>query len=334
MCNSVFLISTASQALFLYHNRTVVENSILIITAASKKDINNIFKTLKPLGWQRTLVWHIPGGNNISSYWRIIKLRFKIWRLKETYTNIEKVFLGSFNNIYHKAVAAEFEKKAKIFLLYDGLQVITVSDYRLGNVRYTKKYPKFHELLGYKTPNFEMVHYVTPFPLNVKEDDSITVKDIAHQDYKNKEVLENDIFFIGQPLVEVNFVSKQDYLKFLKLIINDYSHSHFTYIPHPRETNENLQEISAITRVQRYDVIFEEFYKNSEVVPGKIISFYSSVLLNLYYFGAETELISYEIPHGSILSARYIQNINPVYNFFRNIQGSNFKMRQLGLNKS
>ena len=117
---SIFLISTPSQALFLYHNHNVAENSILIITAA-EKDIKTIFETLEQLGWQRILVWHIPGGNDISSYYRIIRLRFKIRRLKKNCINIEKVFLGSFNNIYHKAVAAEFEKRAQIFLLYDGL---------------------------------------------------------------------------------------------------------------------------------------------------------------------------------------------------------------------
>lgn len=331
---SIFLISTPSQALVLYHNNSFVENSILIITAASAEGIKNILKVLEHICWHKVLVWYIPGGNDINSYYRIIRLRFKIWILRRAYPNIENVFLGSFNNIYHKAVAAEFEKRVQIFLLYDGLQVITVSDYRLGNVRYTKKYPKFHQLLGYRTPNFKMVHYITPFPLNVKENDSITVKDIAHPDFKNKKVLDKEIFFIGQPLVEVKFISKKDYLKFLKLIINEHPNSRVTYIPHPREASENLRDISEITQVQRCDMVFENFYKGLKAVPAKIISFYSSVLLNLYYFGAEIELISYEIPKGRILSDRYIQNIKPVYNFFRNIPASNFKLRELDLDKS
>ena len=42
-------------------------------------------------------------------------------------------YIGSYSNFYHLSLVGEYEKNSKIFLLYDGMQIISVAHNRKNN---------------------------------------------------------------------------------------------------------------------------------------------------------------------------------------------------------
>ena len=93
-------------------------------------------------------------------------------------------------------------------------------------------------------------------------------------------------------MVELNLISKNQYTETIKKISK--KEKNLFYCPHPREESKNFKEFEGIKFLQINGGL-EYYFLNSEFLPKKIISFYS------------TALVSFSILFDNI-SINYIEN--------------------------
>lgn len=95
----------------------------------------------------------------------------------------------------------------------------------------------------------------------------------------NRSFPENSVLIVGQPLVEMGMVSKDDYHYLLMRAMERYvDHSYFIYKPHPREVN--LSDLPAgISLVLDTEISAEEEIMSCEKKLS-VCGFFSTVLLN------------------------------------------------------
>lgn len=329
MVSSLFVISTSSQAFFLSLTPELVDKAILVLTIKRKEDEHLILNFLRDLNWERVLIWEIPATNSKKEYLKFAFLRWKLWQLKRSYSNIKKVYFGSYVNQYHLSIVAEFEERSKLFLLYDGLQVITTAEVRKTGPNVVK-HPSLMRLLKYRIPRITSLKYVSPIPLELPKNDSLLL--IKSSGFPGQKTYDPTlIFFIGQPLSGkgIGIVTDDYYLEVLEVLKRKYLGQKVIYVPHPRENNDFLRKVNKIMKVNRLDEIFEQYFLKNNVIPRKIFSFYSSVLLNMIFLRAEMEIKSIKIPSEEIFSSVYRGRIAPLYNYFEKLPHDNFEVIEL-----
>lgn len=95
---------------------------------------------------------------------------------------------------------------------------------------------------------------------------------------KKYSVNQDQVSFMGSPGIE-----KEKILKILQSIYEKY-HKRIDYYPHPRENVEDLSEYESLCRVITHEGTAEEYFYNNGI-PGTIISFTSTILLNVNQIG-------------------------------------------------
>lgn len=324
---SVFLISTPSQAFFLDKAGEVIEpKSVLIITTITKAKKESILKYLNKYNWSDIIHWKIPHPGKKSEYWKLALIQLRCLKFVAlNKSKIDKIFIGSYANIFHKNLIGYFPENVKINLIYDGLQVLAVSENRQKDNGKFKSLPLLYRLLCYRNIKVQNLTYVTPFKFNIPSNDSIEV----FQMDKNRGRVKYDqekIYFIGQPLENIKAVTQEYYLETLDKFITQKESKKVFYIPHPRESESKIELISKMCEIFRPGKVFEEYYIEAEDRPRIVASFYSSVLLNLYAIDENINLISIHIPFSQLLNPRFKEILKPVYSFFDEISGNRFQI--------
>lgn len=327
MSKSLFLLSTPSQAFFLSHTPHLVKDSFLVITIKKEEEAKKILHNIGHLNWKKIEIWYTVKKRNEPEALHLLKLRLRILWFKMRNRKFEKVFIGSYVNIVHLSLLAEYEKNSKTFLLYDGLQMISTNLLRnKSKGKYVKKYPKPYEKLYFKKPTIHSLTYVSPLDLKVQGEDSLfLIKNTTVSEGKEKK--DKVIFFIGQPLSGIGLITEEFYLESLQKFKRRFPDYTIFYFPHPREEDHMLASIRDIFEVKVNNVVFEEYFLALPNPPGTVASFYSSVLTNLIFFKTGSKIISLEIPPEEI--NRYKSKIASVYKYFHAMENEDFKVFNL-----
>lgn len=124
----------------------------------------------------------------------------------------------------------------------------------------------------------------TSLPLKAKKTDKFT---IINKETPQFSVYDNlkSVSFIGQHLVELGFVSEEDYFQQLNTIKKFYAddYSYFTYYAHRYESDEKLEKIKETGfNVIHLPMSIEQYFYENRAPSGVFISFYSTALLNIY----------------------------------------------------
>lgn len=330
MGTSLFIVSTPAQAFFIsLAPQLIGTNSILILTIKKKKEEQDILNYLKSFEWKEVHIWYLPIGDNLIGYLTILSLRLKLLRFKMNSPNIEKVFIGSYSNIYHLSLSAEFEKKSSIFLLYDGVQIISVAAMRnKGNFNLVN-FPLLHRIFRFNKPELLSLTYVSPITLNlISDNDSFFL--IENSIVKGSKIYEHDKgYFIGNNLPGIGIVSREFYLESLIFIKNNFPNKEIIYIPHPREDVEILPLIEKIFKIEKFDKIFEDQFVSASNFPGIVFSFCSSILLNLIFLNTKSKIFAINIPVSEIKLESYKEPITSIYKYYENIADNRFSLLNL-----
>ena len=323
--NSLIIISTASQAFFLSQTPDVAQNSVLVITVKSSIEAEKILELLDKFAWKEIQIWKIPHATDKLVYFKLFQVRIKIAALQRRYQEITQVYFGSYANSVHLSIVAVFENSAKLNLLYDGLQLVSVLHFRnKASIENRRNFPLAYRILGFKEPELLKINYCSPLPMEVNGDDTIEVLQ-RKEPLKTTAVDEGVIYFIGQPLPDVGMVSSEYYISTLRKLKNNYSQK-IIYFPHPREDKKLLGELSKYFEIKVPDTIFEEYYMQLEIVPFAVISFYSSVLVNLVFLKAASKIAAIEIPENEINEEQLRKLTAPIYEYFHDISNDNFQV--------
>ena len=332
MGNSIFILSTATQAYYLRFCSHLIEKGILIVSVSDKAKADAVFDILKDYNWEKKYWWSGTHRNSVIEVLKIAHIRARLLLLKKQFSNITRVYMGSYTNIYHLSVAAEYERSAKILLLYDGISVMTFAKLRKANNPSIKKFPRLYKVLGFKEPELANLTFVAPYELGVGKNDRFQKIEIGKQSLNKKVLLENKVFFIGQPFLEIGIISKKYYLDSLQWVVDQNKEKELIYLPHPREKEHNLAEIDKIMPVRKLNVVLEEYYLNSESFPKKVISYCSSVLLNLFFFNGDIDIVALKAPQEEIKLEKYVQPFKYNYEFFENLESPLFRLSSLPKN--
>jgi hypothetical protein len=90
---------------------------------------------------------------------------------------------------------------------------------------------------------------------------------------------EGSFFTIGQPLIESNVITKEDYLDILQKILAISNTNNNYYCPHPEEKNvESISQLGfhILNSMETFEIVAMSIPSSS-----KVIGFYSSALLNV-----------------------------------------------------
>ncbi len=139
------------------------------------------------------------------------------------------------------------------------------------------------------------------------------------------------IYFIGSSISEVGVVSEEYYLHSLARVKKDYPNQKMVYIAHRADDENKLKNIEENLGIPVvvFHIPFELQVAITGPVPRKIISFYSSVLVNMHtMFRGVVDVVSYRLPERKI-AKRYRDEVNTVYDYFLEVREEYFIIKYL-----
>ena len=142
--------------------------------------------------------------------------------------------------------------------------------------------------------------------------------------------LSNDIYFLGQCLVEDNSVDAEFYLDALITVKKYFKHDDIVYIPHPRESQEMISRIRKLSgyNVKRLDAPIEFEVSIGGRAPKVLAGFFTSALQNsLLILGKQVSIKSFYLPPECLKG--YENLSTDVYDYFGSIKGQNIELVKL-----
>lgn len=176
------------------------------------------------------------------------------------------VFLGNFNSKFLNLFTLSVPRK-KIVLLDDGIKTILIQN------KFTNKsnYNMFTMLYKIKPLNNQVIIYN-----NFDRFKSLMAG--------NKNIENNKIFFLGSKLPNIGLVSEDYYVYMIESILKKYENFNIVYIPHRAEDVESLsflQRKYVNLQIKKMDYPVEIYMLENDILPHKIISFYSAALVSI-----------------------------------------------------
>lgn len=326
---NLFVISTPSQAFFLSKMPILLEGqNILLITENKKGVAKKITRILQNFHWKKILIIDIIGIESKFNFYKIFLffLKFKLFNINKAL--ISKVFIGSYDNLFHLGIVAKFEKVSEIFLLYDGLQMVAVANSRRdSNKNGIRSYSSVFKLAGFQKPRIKKLTYTSPINLVLPPQDGLIKMEPI--EFKKPVLTKDLIYFVGQPLVDTGIVGREFFLSKLRKLKKNFSTSSIYYVPHPKESEGILTEIATIFKIKNFNRIFEEVYITTDIFAETIISFYSSALINMYYLKGDVKIYSIRIQKENVILPPFKDSIENIYLFFEENADESFQVLYL-----
>ena len=260
--------------------------------------------------------------NLINGYLDIFKKLRAVGKLKRTYNYFDEICFTNYGSWLQNYIVQQFRTK-KVILISDGAGIFKIIDLRMENKNFPFSGSKFFIDKILKLSPIENLHFFSQINVEVAKYDSLEV--FKFKASVSSMVNDNKIYFVGSPLVELNYLHSQHNLKYLKLIKDRFKDYEIIYFAHRREKEENLNEYEFFGKIIRDTVPFEERMEKDEVLPGIVISYISSVLINLPQIYPQVKfyylpLVIEDIPSQSAFASNYF----PLKENFRKVKSINF----------
>lgn len=100
----------------------------------------------------------------------------------------------------------------------------------------------------------------------------------------------SDVYFIGDPLVERNVISEEDYFRQIKEVQEIYGNN-LSYVPRSTEDPEKVSRIGEFVQLIKPGVPFEVFLVTKNELPLVLVGYHTSVIFNTHkIFGDAIQL--------------------------------------------
>jgi hypothetical protein len=162
----------------------------------------------------------------------------------------------------------------------------------------------------------DTINLFTSYALSPHGDEEIIHNDLKYfkKIFLTDSTLDEHIYLLGQPLSEINLISRATYLEYVKKIQIFYNKK-IVYIPHRAESllDDLLQRQDENFIIQEINQPIELEFITSKRYPMHICSFYSSALFTLNILYPKSEIIAFEIEMDKMVMPR--MEINTVYEY-------------------
>ncbi|MDT0689818.1 glycosyltransferase family 52 [Salegentibacter sp. F188] len=260
-------------------------------------------------------------------YLDIFSTMFKVKQIKGKQKSFDNVFFSNYNSWIQHYILKQYNPQ-KTVLISDGTGIIPIASLRKEDKTIPFKGSKFfiNKILGLSP--VENLHFYSPWELDIAASDSVEVFNFKSS--ANTKIKKDKIYFVGSPLVELGYLDKEKHLAYLKMIRSRFPDGEFSYFSHRREKDENLKEYEFFGKIVRDNIPFEERMEVENELPGMVISYISSVLINLPQVYPQLEfyylsLGEGDIPEGTKFKDRY----DMLEENFNKMKRDNFKELKL-----
>ena len=263
-------------------------------------------------------------------YVEIFKIMRRIANFSDRTGRFDKVFFTNYNSWIQHYLVKQYPQSQKIYIS-DGTAIFPIAKRRKKDKTIPFKGNKFfaeHVLKLKPVPN---LHFFTPIKLDLSAGDTMEL--FTYDNSVEASVDNNKIFFVGGPLVELQKLKESANLEHLKKLRDFFPTQQIYYFSHRREKEENLKSYAFFDKIIRDDRSFEERLASEQELPSKVISYVSSVLVNLAPVYPQVEFLYLpidpeDIPAGNEFQVRY----RALKNNFQKLELNN--LRELSLEKS
>ncbi len=204
----------------------------------------------------------------------------------------DKIYVGSWYSTFLKALARA-AKKSEVYFLDDGVATLKVlEDIRRNLIQPPPLFTFFDSvpIQGQKLVQHDFRHLAERF--NVGEC--------------------KDNYFVGQALVEKEYVTEEEYLNCIKRSAELCEGEFLLYVPHRVEGSRLLKSIEAIPKVKllRLDVCVELYFYSKGFFPKRIFGCSSTSLITVGNMSKQTMVYSFHIKN-----VRYeaLSNLSAIY---------------------
>lgn len=320
MKHNLFIIRSPLQMMNAYEaiNKFSLSNNILLVIDTKGKSNTGQMSDLidSNYKWDEIIRLENEGKSNFSRYIKLIK------KLKNfTY---DYVFSGDFGSI-HQIIISNMDSK-NVYLLDDGTTSI------LRRYEFQKKKKINFKLLrfslfGLKTTLKKEVNFFTMFNLEKlgKEKVILNKFDGLKKQFNIKLFKESDnIYFLGQPLVEAGYLSKEVYLEYFNTLLSRFPHKKIVYIAHRAETMLNYLEENVNLEIVHSEKPIEFYFLQKKEYPKEVLGFTSAALFTLSILFEKTVVNSVIIKEKDFTDKFYVMDL-----IYKYMESSNINMIKL-----
>ena len=269
----------------------------------------------------------------IKKYAGIISTLLKVKEVASRSNYFDEIIFANYHTWMQHLIINQFRTKRKI-LLSDGTRILTVTELRKKSKSMHFRSAPFggnnwinENIFNIKT--IEHLHIYSPIKIEVAEGDTLEVFQFKASD--SLKVDSNKIFFVGSPLVEIGYITQEQNLEYLKLLKEKFNSSEIYYFAHRREEEANLSKYQFLGRIIKNESPFEETLEGADNLPAVIISFQSSVLMNLPAVYPQIQFFYIPLKDEDIrANATFKNNYKTLVNIFEGMNETNFKQLELG----
>lgn len=223
---------------------------------------------------------------------------------------VKKVFIAHDRLLFRHFINQV--KANEVWLLDDGVGSLTIAQKRINfeQKRKNKITGFILQLMGIKSQPIEKLDYFSSFPVVAKETETVVTNQFLtiKEQLSKKDVSNDTVILLGQPLIEAGVVSYSDYNAYLVNIAARHVDNKILYYAHRREENKHLNiydkvpNIEVVKSTKPIELTLLELKK----LPNQVLSFYSAALITLpLIYGQYLSYISYKIPSEGFLQDKH-----------------------------
>ncbi|MBK9306946.1 MAG: hypothetical protein IPM58_07640 [Nitrospira sp.] len=280
--------------------------------------------------------------------------RWRINRFCASVGHVTNLFLGNYLNDYdlHMRHLANRIRYERLFLLDVGTDTLRIARQRLQeqNDKSSKAlakqlakqvsapstgswFAKFkravrNRFVDWDSDGVSKLTFFTCYEPDVHPSDEVITNDYRCLQSRMQNVRRVDVvFFIGQPLVDQQYLRLETFVRHMQRIVDYFSGRKVVYVPHPRESKHYVQMVGAELGfpIQHFSVPIEYAISLGEEAPRGVASFFSSALVNLAsMLGNNVELTAFYIPQEDLL--KQVDVVEHTYRQIRSVKGANIKV--------
>jgi len=280
----------------------LTNNIVILIFNSLDNNTQQIEELMAQAKWEKVIRLESTKKSKLLQYVKLIR---KLQKDEYKY-----LIIGNYGTI-QKIMIPNLSKE-KVFYIDDGTETIaTYNNYIKKNK--LNKYD-FRELrflaFGLKVRIKDKINLFTYFDLESVNGIEVIKNNLLFLKKNNLSKLErtNDIYFIGQPLDDVQVLEIEDYVNVLEAISRFYNKK-IIYTPH-RSESKNLQKSidsidSNLLEVIKPNIPIELYFLKQNIYPRMIVSYFSTALSTLKIIYDEIDIKVIKIPYEKIKNKKY-----------------------------
>jgi len=326
----LFIIKNAThlEVVHIFLKQRPLSENFIILTLdrlAGNKELINVLKNddkLKLLD-----IYVLKSVNSYLQQLKVITNILKAKKLDKYEIFFDEVIFSNYKTWFQHFLLNKLNT-TRIILLSDGVGILEVPLFRKnGNELPLERLPfKGNKILCNKILNLKPIthlHYFSQVDMEIEDTDTLEVFQYAKG--AKKKVLLDKIYFIGSPLVELNYLNQDSYIASLNEILAKYRSKKIIYFAHRKEENRNLKSYEFFGKINTNIKPFEKFLEEDNTLPSVVISHISSVLINLSPIYPEINFKYMPIKLEDIKDPKFLERYKTALEGFENIKENNFE---------